>query len=111
MDNEKILTGYRINFNTMKRIFSTIFMIHNETVNIWTHLIGVLFFICLIFYTSIYMIPPNTSNVWYPDHTTARKRESELLINHLDDLESEDKNFEFFDNKKLCDSDPLFEKH
>ena len=86
MDNEKILSGYRINFNTMRRILSTVFMIHNETVNIWTHLIGVTFFICLILYTSIYMVPPNTSQVWYPDHVTTRKRDSELLINHLDDI-------------------------
>ena len=32
--------GYRICFNTYSRAFRSLFMIHNETVNVWTHLIG-----------------------------------------------------------------------
>ena len=47
-DNDYILHGYRINFNTVGRILRSLFMIHNETVNVWSHLIGVLVFISLI---------------------------------------------------------------
>ena len=83
-DNEKILTGYRINFNTIRKISRTIFMVHNETVNVWTHLIGVVFFILLITYTYIYMAPHSKAgSLWYPDLNHTRKMDSELLGMHI----------------------------
>lgn len=45
--NRFIRTGYRINFASAKAIFKTIFMIHNESINIWSHLLGALFFVLL----------------------------------------------------------------
>jgi hypothetical protein len=53
-DNKYILHGYRINFNTVGRILRSLFMIHKETVNVWSHLIGVLFFIGLIVNTALW---------------------------------------------------------
>jgi adiponectin receptor len=47
-DNEHIVEGYRIGFDSPKKVIKSLFMVHNETVNIWTHLVGtiiVLFFI------------------------------------------------------------------
>jgi hypothetical protein len=46
-DNEHIIEGYRIGFDSPRKVIKSLFMVHNETVNIWTHLIGaviVLFF-------------------------------------------------------------------
>ena len=37
-----ISIGYRIHFNTPKLCISSIFKLHNETVNIWTHLLAFL---------------------------------------------------------------------
>jgi Haemolysin-III related len=51
-DNEYILRGYRIGFNTKKLILRSLFMLHNETVNVWTHLIGVLVFLVLLIWTA-----------------------------------------------------------
>ena len=51
-DNEYIIRGYRINFNSPRKILKSLFMIHNETVNVWTHLIGTIFFIMMFFYTA-----------------------------------------------------------
>jgi hypothetical protein len=39
-DNLFILTGYRVGFNDIWKTSKTIFMWHNETMNVWTHLIG-----------------------------------------------------------------------
>ena len=39
-DNEFILTGYRQASFSVKHSVSSIFRVHNETVNIWTHLLG-----------------------------------------------------------------------
>ena len=38
--NKYIVTGYRINFVTWRQIIRSLFLWHNETMNIWTHLVG-----------------------------------------------------------------------
>ena len=43
--NKHIKRGYRVNFNTFWDTTKTLFMIHNETVNVWSHLIGALVFV------------------------------------------------------------------
>ena len=51
IDNEFILHGYRINFNTKMKIFKSLFMLHNETVNVWSHLLGVFAIFAYFLYT------------------------------------------------------------
>ncbi|CCW63324.1 unnamed protein product [Phytomonas sp. EM1] len=48
-DNEYIITGYRSYYNT-KMCLLSMFRLHNETFNIWTHLAGALIFVVLIVY-------------------------------------------------------------
>jgi len=38
-------TGFRINFNTYQQAFSSFFMVHNESVNVWSHCAGALCFV------------------------------------------------------------------
>lgn len=57
VDNEYIQRGYRINFHTKKRICKSLFMLHNESVNVWSHLIGVGCFIGFLIYTLISLTP------------------------------------------------------
>jgi len=54
-DNEYIHHGYRINFTKTTNILKSLFMLHNEFVNVWVHLLGVTFVIFLIIYTTIYI--------------------------------------------------------
>lgn len=54
-DNKFIKTGYRIGFNTKGRICKSLFMLHNESINIWSHIMGVLFFIGLLVWTIVYL--------------------------------------------------------
>jgi len=52
--NKYIINGYRVNFNTPGKIFKSIFMCHNESFNVWSHLSGVIFalvLMVLIFFT------------------------------------------------------------
>ena len=44
--NKYIHTGYRTNF-TFRDAFRSVLMVHNETANIWTHLLGVGLFACI----------------------------------------------------------------
>ncbi|CDW83122.1 adiponectin receptor protein [Stylonychia lemnae] len=57
VDNEYIQRGYRINFNSKSSLCKSLFMLHNESVNVWSHLIGVGCFIGLLIYTLIYLSP------------------------------------------------------
>ena len=60
-DNEFLMTGYRINYKGIKQVFGSIFKLHNETINIWSHLLGVLIFSGLVYgiytYYSVAKLP------------------------------------------------------
>ena len=43
--NENLRTGYRINYK-WSQIIDSLFELHNETINIWTHLIGCFITFC-----------------------------------------------------------------
>jgi adiponectin receptor len=51
--------GYRVNFNKKRQALKSLFMWHNELINIWTHLLGALFVLLLIGYVTM-----NYSQVW-----------------------------------------------
>ncbi|XP_028069098.1 heptahelical transmembrane protein 4-like isoform X1 [Camellia sinensis] len=51
-DNEFIVGHYRSEW-PMKHVLMSIFTIHNETVNVWTHLIGFFLFLALTIYTAM----------------------------------------------------------
>jgi hypothetical protein len=57
LDNEYIHSGYRIGFNTWRQTLGSLFMLHNESVNVWSHLIGVFIFLIFIVYTAIKLGP------------------------------------------------------
>lgn len=56
-DNEYIRGGYRIHFDTAKKIIKSLFICHNESANVWTHLCGTFLFIFLISYVAIWVSP------------------------------------------------------
>lgn len=49
-DNEYILRYYRPEW-PIKQVLLSMFTIHNETLNVWTHLVGFFIFLCLTIYT------------------------------------------------------------
>jgi adiponectin receptor len=48
-DNQYIHTGYRIHFTTPKKVLKSLFILHNESVNIWSHLGGAIILIIICF--------------------------------------------------------------
>ena len=72
--NPYILTGYRINFTTPLRAAKSILMIHNESCNVWSHLIGALYFLFMLVYVLMYMQPPSVEHNdysmlrWFESH-------------------------------------------
>ncbi|XP_069821137.1 adiponectin receptor protein 2 isoform X2 [Dendropsophus ebraccatus] len=55
-DNDYLLHGHRPPMPSFRACFRSIFRIHTETGNIWTHLLGCVFFLCLGIF---YMFRPN----------------------------------------------------
>lgn len=55
-DNEFIHGYYRCEW-PMKETILSIFSVHNETLNVWSHLIGFLLFLCLTIFTATAVIP------------------------------------------------------
>ena len=55
--NEFILNGYRINYHSYKILFKSLGQCHNETTNIWSHLLGVVCFSFLFIYFAAYYKP------------------------------------------------------
>ncbi|XP_042029756.1 heptahelical transmembrane protein 4-like [Salvia splendens] len=62
-DNEYILAHYRAEW-PLKQAFLSIFSIHNETLNVWTHLLGFFLFLSLTIYTA--MKVPNVVDLNLP---------------------------------------------
>ncbi|KAH7289700.1 hypothetical protein KP509_30G015100 [Ceratopteris richardii] len=50
-DNEFILSYYRVEFSVQQAL-SSLFKLHNETLNVWTHLLGFLLFLVLTVFTA-----------------------------------------------------------
>lgn len=46
-DNDFIVTGYRAYYSA-KQCFSSIFRVHNETMNIWTHMLGFFLYVAML---------------------------------------------------------------
>jgi adiponectin receptor len=49
-DNDFILKGHRPPLPSIKACFQSVFRIHTETVNIWTHMLGAISFIIIAVY-------------------------------------------------------------
>ncbi|XP_018964313.1 adiponectin receptor protein 1-like isoform X2 [Cyprinus carpio] len=57
-DNDYLLQGHRPPMPSFRACFGSIFRIHTETGNIWTHLLGLILFLCL---GTLTMLRPNVS--------------------------------------------------
>lgn len=55
-DNDFILTGYRSNYS-YSQAWLSLFSLHNESMNIWTHFLGFLFTLSLLVYTWSLSLP------------------------------------------------------
>lgn len=54
-DNEFIHTGYRLYFNSSKKILKSLFIWHNESFNIWSHLLGFILFFSFLIYSAAFL--------------------------------------------------------
>lgn len=60
-DNEYILRGHRPQLRSFRECFRSIFRLHTETGNIWTHLIG---FVCFLVLSIMFLVRPDINLNW-----------------------------------------------
>jgi adiponectin receptor len=48
LNNKYIHRGYRINHTSYKNALLSLFTVHNESVNVWTHFVGFKVFVGII---------------------------------------------------------------
>lgn len=56
-DNKYITRGYRVNHNTCRSLFKSLFTCHNESVNVWSHIAGVIVFLTLMVVACVEVMP------------------------------------------------------
>ena len=61
-----ILRGYRIGLS-MKETILSLFVLHNETMNVWTHLVGSLYFLCTLLYNGPVLSQNSSGAAIQPD--------------------------------------------
>ena len=60
--NPFILTGYR-DQTTFLGCLKSVLLLHNETINIWSHLLGFIFFVGIFLRDILFLIPAKQSGV------------------------------------------------
>ncbi|CAL5372716.1 unnamed protein product [Camellia sinensis] len=75
-DNEFIVGHYRSEW-PMKHVLMSIFTIHNETLNVWTHLIGFFLFLALTIYTAMKI--PRVVDLYTQQHFPDVLRNADLF--------------------------------
>jgi predicted membrane channel-forming protein YqfA (hemolysin III family) len=60
--NRFILSGYRLNHSTYSDTIWSLFTVHNESVNVWSHVLGAKLFIGMIIYLSFF----KKEDLWNP---------------------------------------------
>ena len=99
-DNEYIKNGYLINCHTVKLVLRSLFICSNETINIWSHLLGCIISILLILFTAMFiktslmreLTPAEYENLLIKINETIIPWSSELRKYKLDEKEKIDSN-------------------
>ncbi|XP_024521850.1 heptahelical transmembrane protein ADIPOR1 [Selaginella moellendorffii] len=78
-DNEYILKYYRADW-PLKHTLLSIFSVHNETLNIWTHLVGFAIFLALTIYAAVNVNAPSSNWERLPSVPKFNKLQEELVM-------------------------------
>lgn len=99
-DNNYIKKGYRINCNSLKKAAQSFFILHNESVNVWSHFIGAVTGLVLIAYTAIFITSYKTQimgivdiNRHYEVISNEIKDFTQTILNTLPDFDEARKNY------------------
>ena len=79
-DNEYIKNGYLINCHTLKLVVRSLFVWSNETINIWSHLLGCFISIFLIVFTAMFIKTSLTKELTQTEYEELQIKVNETII-------------------------------
>lgn len=85
-DNEYIRNGYLINCNTFRKVFRSLFKCSNETINVWSHLLGCIFSVFLIIYTAKYIKTGTRKELTQTEYENMKLKVNEVVIPWMAEL-------------------------
>ena len=85
-DNEYIKEGYLINCNSFNKVFRSILVCSNETVNIWSHLIGCIISILLIIFIACFLKTGKIKELSQTEYEDIQIKLNEAVIPLIKDL-------------------------
>ena len=91
-DNEYIKNGYLINCNSFKLVLRSLFVCSNETINVWSHLLGCIFSIFLIIYTAKYIKTGTKKELSQIEFENMKLKVNEAVIPWMAELNSKNSN-------------------
>ena len=95
-DNEYIKEGYLINCNSFDKVFRSILVCSNETINIWSHLIGCIISILLIIFITFFIKTGKIKEISKTEYEDMKLKLNEIinpLINDLNKTGKENNNY------------------
>ena len=95
-DNEYIKEGYLINCNSFDKVFRSILVCSNETINIWSHLIGCIISILLIIFITFFIKTGKIKEISQTEYEDMKLKLNEIinpLINDLNKTGKENNNY------------------
>ena len=91
-DNEYIKNGYLINCNSFDLVLRSLFVCSNETINIWSHLIGCIISIMLIIFTAFFIQTGQIKELTQVEYENMKSNVNAAVkpwINHLSENRKE----------------------
>ena len=85
-DNEYIKEGYLINCNSFNKVFRSILVCSNETINIWSHLIGCIISILLIIFIACFLKTGKIKELSQTEYEDIQIKLNEAVIPLIKDL-------------------------
>ena len=95
-DNEYIKEGDLINCNSFDKVFRSILVCSNETINIWSHLIGCIISILLIIFITFFIKAGKIKEISQTEYEDMKLKLNEIinpLINDLNKTGKENNNY------------------
>jgi adiponectin receptor len=85
-DNEYIKEGYLINCNSFDKVFRSVLVCSNETINIWSHLTGCIISILLIIFISCFLKTGKIKELSQSEYEDIQIKLNEAVIPLIKDL-------------------------